>query len=66
VRFITFKGNHVGSAGTIFVGTWFALTGLVEVILFLIFKPDFGLEMPELMGRDASPVGAPPCQDASE
>jgi hypothetical protein len=63
---MSFKGNQVRSAGTIFVGTWFALTGLVEVILFLILRPDFGLEMPRLMGRGVAPVDNPPCEDASE
>ena len=55
-RFITFKGNQVGSAGTIFGGTWFALTGLVEVVLFLIFRPDFGLRMPMILGSDEGTV----------
>ena len=59
VRFITFKGNRVGSAGTIFGGTWFALTGLVEVVLFLIFRPDFGLRMPVILDNDEEPVEDP-------
>ena len=63
VRVASFRDSEIESAATIFVGIWFASTGLVLVILFLLFRPDFGLAIPMLWGfwemmDNSSPQGA--------
>jgi hypothetical protein len=48
VRLLEFTHPHIGSNvdATIFVGTWFALAGFVDAFLFIVLRPDFGLQLP--------------------
>ena len=48
VRLMQF-GNvnvHIHNGISIAFAAWFGLTGAVESLLFVIFRPDFGLELP--------------------
>jgi hypothetical protein len=50
VRFLEFSHYNPGTDVTIFVGTWFALAGFVDVFLFIVLRPDFGLQLPRILG----------------
>ena len=43
VRFRQFRGEYIGPGVVIFVSVLFALTGLVEFLLFVILRPAFGV-----------------------
>ena len=45
VRIRTFQGHQANPGLVIFVGLWFEFVGLVEVILFVSLRPDFGLHL---------------------
>jgi len=47
VRFIEFRDNSVGFQAVVAVGFIWALSGLVDVILYLWVKPAFGGVLPE-------------------